>query len=101
MSLIEKASFNNQGSTPFMYAIIVRMEKIENNTTSSSDIELSEVATGDNAVGIPATFSGCRSKRCETRTLALLINFLIFFLNGWSGYVVHSQVSALKTEQRN
>ena len=76
-------------------------KKIENNTTSSSDIELSEVATGDNAVGIPATFSGCRSKRCETRTLALLINFLIFFLNGWSGYVVHSQVSALKTEQRN
>ena len=75
-------------------------KKIENNTTSSSDIELSEVATGDNAVGAPDTFS-IRSKRCETRTLALLINFLIFFLNGWSGYVVHSQVSALKTKQRN
>ena len=76
-------------------------KKIENNTTSSSDIELSEVATGDNAVSVPDTFSRRSSKRCETRTLALLINFLIFFLNGWSGYVVHSQVSALKTKQRN
>jgi hypothetical protein len=71
---------------------------------STPDIELSGVATGDVVVSeatptpsSSASPAASGSKCCNnTRTIALLINFLIFVLNGWSGYVVHSQVYALK-----
>ena len=71
-------------------------------TGSKKDVELSGVATGDVVIGNdgipldPSSSTASGSKFCNTRTIALLINFLIFALNGWSGYVVHSQVSALK-----